>query len=44
LVDDVQGPGSQAVTWNAAGFASGQYFARLVAGGRLQVKPMVLLK
>lgn len=44
LVDDEKGTGTHAVTWNAAGFASGQYFARLVAGGRVQVKPMVLLK
>jgi hypothetical protein len=44
LVDDQKGPGTHAVSWNAAGFASGQYFARLVTDGRVQVKPMVLIK
>ncbi|MCU0453355.1 MAG: hypothetical protein MUE68_06825 [Bacteroidetes bacterium] len=44
LVDEEKGPGAHAVSWNAAGFTSGQYFARLVTGGRVHVKPMVLLK
>jgi hypothetical protein len=44
LVDDMKSPGIYTVTWNAAEMASGQYFARLVAGGKVSVRSMVLLK
>ncbi len=44
LVDDEESAGMHSVIWNAAGFTSGQYYARLVAGGTVQVKSMVLVK
>ncbi len=45
LVDETQTPGSHAVTFHAAGLASGVYYYRLKAGNRiLQTKKMILLK
>lgn len=44
LVNEERSPGIHTVAWNAAGMASGQYFARLVVDGRVQVRSMVLLK
>ena len=44
LVDKVESPGSHAVTFDAAGLASGVYFYRLAAGSYLMTKKMLLLK
>jgi hypothetical protein len=45
LVDEFQNAGKYAVTWNAAGQASGAYYYRLEVDGRLQAtKKAILLK
>ena len=44
LVDKVESPGSHAVTFDAAGLASGVYFYRLAAGSYVMTKKMLLLK
>jgi hypothetical protein len=44
LIDGVQTPGSHAVTFNAAKYASGVYFYRLQAGSFTAVKKLVLIK
>jgi len=43
-VDDVKDAGSHSVTFDASGRPSGVYFARLTAGGRSQMKKLVLMK
>ena len=44
LVDDVMGPGSYTVRWDASRFASGTYFCRLEAGSANQSKKVLLMK
>jgi len=44
LVDDVKDAGSHSITFDASGRPSGVYFARLTAGGRSQMKKLVLMK
>jgi hypothetical protein len=44
LVSGYQSAGAHSVTWNAAGYASGLYFARLEAGGMTEVRKMVVMK
>lgn len=44
LVDGMQQPGRHAVTWNAAGCASGVYFYRLEAGQGLSTKRALLVR
>jgi hypothetical protein len=44
LVDEVKGPGSHEVRWNAAGVASGVYLYRLASGADIQTRRMLLLK
>ncbi len=44
LVNGNEDPGSYIVTFNGAGFASGVYFCRLMAEGRVAVMKMLLLK
>ncbi len=44
LVDDRQHAGNYSVKFNAGSLSSGIYFYRLVAGGFIQVKKLVLLK
>jgi hypothetical protein len=44
LVDEEKEPGVHRVTLNAAGLASGVYFCRMVSGGFVQTRKMVLLK
>lgn len=44
LVNEVKGPGSYEVTWDATGVASGVYFYRLEAGNFVQTKKLVLLR
>lgn len=44
LSEGVQQPGDHTVTWNAADFPSGIYFARLTVEGRSENIKMVLLK
>ncbi len=44
LVNEIQGPGTKSVQWNAIGFASGLYFYRLQAGDFVQTKKLSLLR
>ncbi len=44
LTDGIVNAGSHAVTWNAAGQASGVYFAVLEAGGKRDVRKMLLMR
>ena len=44
LVDKVEQPGNYAVQFNGARFASGVYFYRLDAGGKIIAHKMVLIK
>jgi hypothetical protein len=44
LVNEVKNPGSYAVTWNAAGLASGLYLYRLQTGTGVQQRKMILQK
>jgi len=44
LVNAVQTAGSYTVQWNAAAMTSGVYYCRLQAGGRTEVRSMVLMK
>ncbi|HXG00278.1 MAG TPA: alpha-amylase family glycosyl hydrolase, partial [Bacteroidota bacterium] len=44
LVNGVLQPGNYEVTWNAAGVSSGVYLYRLVAGGFVETKKMVLAR
>jgi probable HAF family extracellular repeat protein len=44
LVDDVQEPGVQSVVWDATNMASGVYFYRLLVGGFVETKKMVLMR
>ncbi|MBM2840868.1 MAG: hypothetical protein HW412_1396 [Bacteroidetes bacterium] len=44
LVDEMRRPGEYTVAWKAADQASGVYFVRLKAAGRVDTKRMLLLK
>lgn len=44
LVDETQGPGEQAVLWDAQGAASGRYYCRLRAGSRTATREMILVR
>lgn len=44
LVHERKAPGTYRATWNAVGFASGTYIARLTAGGRTISRKMSLIK
>jgi len=44
LVNEVKAPGVHSVQWNAAGFPSGIYFARLTAGQATFTNKMILSK
>ena len=44
LVGEVKSPGTYTVVWNARGQASGVYFYQLIAGDRIVVKKMMLMK
>lgn len=44
LIDEEKTPGKYNVRWDAGRYASGVYFYRLVAGGFVQTKKLVLLK
>jgi len=44
LVDERQGAGEHAVTFNAGACASGVYFYRLQAGAFTQTKKLMILK
>ena len=44
LVDAPQRAGSHTVRWNAGGASSGVYFCALEAGGRLQVRKLVVMR
>lgn len=44
LVNEAKAPGSYTVSWDAARFASGVYFARLQAAGVVQTRRMLLVK
>ena len=44
IVNESLKPGTYEADWNAAGFASGVYFYKLVSGNFTQVKKMVLVK
>jgi hypothetical protein len=44
LVNEIRPPGTYAVTWDAAGLASGVYFCRLIAGRFSETKKIVILK
>jgi len=44
LKNEVLEPGAYTVRWNAAGYASGIYFYRLISGDFVKVKKMMLLK
>ena len=44
LIDQEMAHGAHTVTWNARGMSSGQYFARMAGGGRVQTRPMLLVK
>lgn len=44
LVDSRQMPGEHSVVFDGEGLASGVYFYRLVSGGLIQAKKMILLK
>jgi hypothetical protein len=44
LMNEAMSPGTYSVQWNAGGFASGTYFAKLQSGERTITKKMSLLK
>ena len=44
LISGKQMPGTYRVKWNAAGYASGVYFVRLMFGQSTQIKKILLLK
>jgi hypothetical protein len=44
LVNERKQPGEYTATWNAAGFASGVYICRLIAGSYVESRKMLLLK
>jgi hypothetical protein len=44
LVNEVKGPGSHQVTFNASGISSGVYFYKISAGSFLDIKKMVVVK
>jgi len=44
LVDEMKAPGRYTAAWDAAGYASGIYFARLRAGSQTKTISMVLLR
>jgi photosystem II stability/assembly factor-like uncharacterized protein len=44
LVNEQKSPGTFSVQWDASRFASGTYFARLQAGGRIQTIKMMLMR
>jgi hypothetical protein len=44
LTNEVLQPGSHEVTWNAAGFAGGVYFARMTAGSYTATRKLVLVR
>jgi hypothetical protein len=44
LVNETKGAGSYTVDWNAAGYASGTYICRMVAGDFVAARKLVLMK
>jgi hypothetical protein len=44
LVNEVQGPGTYTVSWDATGFTSGVYFYRLTAGSYVETRKLVVAK
>ena len=44
LFEGIQQAGEHSITWDASGFPSGVYFARLEAGGQSQTVKMMLLR
>ncbi|MFA5834847.1 MAG: T9SS type A sorting domain-containing protein [Bacteroidota bacterium] len=44
LVDEQKEPGTYSVQWNASQYASGMYLAKLVVGGKSQIKKLLLVK
>jgi hypothetical protein len=44
LVNEVKGPGTYTVTWDARGVASGVYFCRLIAGDLVQTRRVMVVK
>jgi hypothetical protein len=44
LVNEVKGPGTYTVTWDAGGLPSGVYFCKLQANGFSDVKKAILMK
>ena len=44
LVDGIKPAGAYSVRWNAGAIASGVYFARLEAGGRVEMGKLILMK
>jgi hypothetical protein len=44
LINEVLGPGTYRLQWNAAGFASGMYYYRITAGEFRQTKSMLLMR
>jgi hypothetical protein len=44
LVDEKQSAGEHSVQFDASGLASGVYVCRLVSGGEIQIRKMMLVK
>ena len=44
LVNEVKQPGTYTVQWNASGVASGLYIYRLMSGGFVETRRMLLIK
>jgi len=44
LVNEKKQPGEYSITWNAEGVPSGVYFYRMVAGGYIETKKMVIIQ
>ena len=44
LFDEFQAAGEHSIVWDASGFTSGIYFARLESGGETKNFKMVLMK
>jgi len=44
LVQDKINPGYHTITWDASGFASGIYFAKIRSGNHMKMQKIMLLK
>jgi hypothetical protein len=44
LVDEVKDPGTYELLFDASGLASGAYLCRLVAGGPVQVRKLMVVR